>query len=122
GIIIMSWRSSWSHLETLAAAIFLAGVAGCGHVGSEADIERSTAARVVPVTVANLEHRSVERTVEVIGTLRGWEQVTVGTKRTGRGVKVHHDIGDRVKPGEPLVELDPVDARLGVQQAESRYL
>jgi membrane fusion protein, multidrug efflux system len=46
----------------------------------------------------------------------------VGTKRTGRVVKVHHDIGDRVQPGEPLVELDPVDARLGVQQAESRYL
>jgi membrane fusion protein, multidrug efflux system len=118
----MSWRSSWSNLETLATAIFLAGVAGCGHRGSEADTQRSSAARVVPVTVANLEHRSVERTVEVIGTLRGWEQVTVGTKRTGRVVKVHHDIGDRVKPGEPLVELDPVDARLGVQQAESRYL
>ena len=76
----------------------------------------------MPVTVAHLEHRAVERTVEVIGTLRGWEQVTVGTKRSGRVVKVHHDIGDRVQPGEPLVELDPVDARLGVQQAESKYL
>jgi len=76
----------------------------------------------VPVTVAPLEHRSVERTVEVIGTLRGWEQVTLGTKRAGRVVKVHHDIGDRVQPGEPLIELDPVDAKLGVQQAESKYL
>ena len=54
--------------------------------------------------------------------LRGWEQVTVGSKRSGRVIKVHHDIGDRVQPGEPLVELDPVDARLGVQQAESKYL
>jgi membrane fusion protein (multidrug efflux system) len=118
----MSWRSSWSRLGALTVAIFLAGVAGCGHGGSEADAQGSTAARVVAITVANLEHRSVERTVEVIGTLRGWEQVTVGTKRTGRVVKVHHDIGDRVQPGEPLVELDPVDAKLGVQQAESRYL
>jgi multidrug efflux pump subunit AcrA (membrane-fusion protein) len=74
------------------------------------------------VTVVPLEHRAVERTVEVIGTLRGWEQVTVGTKRTGRVIKVHHDIGDRVEPGEPLVELDPVDARLAMQQAESKYL
>ena len=57
-----------------------------------------------------------------IGTLRGWEQVTLGSKRSGRVVKVYHDIGDRVQPGEPLVELDPVDARLGVQQAESKYL
>ena len=118
----MSWRFICSRLETLAVAIVWAGAAGCGHGGGEADVERSTAVRVVPVTIANLEHRSVERTVEVIGTLRGWEQVTVGSKRTGRVVKVHHDIGDRVKPGEPLVELDPVDARLGVQQAESRYL
>jgi membrane fusion protein, multidrug efflux system len=118
----MSWRSSWSRLEAMAAAIFLAGVAGCGHGGSEADAQGATAVRLVPVTVANLEHRSVERTVEVIGTLRGWEQVTVGSKRTGRVVKVHHDIGDRVQPGAPLVELDPVDAKLGVQQAESRYL
>jgi len=109
-------------LEALAAAICVAGLAGCGQGGKEADARGSTAARVAPVTVANLEHRSVERTVEVIGTLRGWEQVTVGTKRTGRVVKVHHDIGDRVQPGEPLVDLDPVDARLGVQQAESRYL
>jgi membrane fusion protein, multidrug efflux system len=118
----MSWRFICSRLETLAVAIVWAGAVGCGHGGGEADVERSTAVRVVPVTIANLEHRSVERTVEVIGTLRGWEQVTVGSKRTGRVVKVHHDIGDRVKPGEPLVELDPVDARLGVQQAESRYL
>jgi membrane fusion protein (multidrug efflux system) len=118
----MSWRFNCIRLETLAVAIVWAGAAGCGHGGGEADVERSTAVRVVPVTIANLEHRSVERTVEVIGTLRGWEQVTVGSKRTGRVVKVLHDIGDRVKPGEPLVELDPVDARLGVQQAESRYL
>ena len=119
---MMSWWSYWSRLETLAVAIVVAAVAGCGHGGSATDAQESTAARVIPVTVASLEHRSVERTVEVIGSLRGWEQVTVGTKRTGRVVKVHHDIGDRVQPGEPLVELDPVDAKLGVQQAESRYL
>jgi membrane fusion protein, multidrug efflux system len=74
------------------------------------------------VTVSPLEHRPVERTVEVVGTLRGWEQVTLGTKRAGRVVKVYHDIGDRIQPGEPLIELDTVDARLGVQQAESKYL
>ena len=119
---MMSLRSSWKRLEALAAALFLAGAAGCGHGGGATESQGPAVAKVVPVTVANLEHRVVERTVEVIGSLRGWEQVTVGTKRTGRVVKVHHDIGDRVKPGEPLVDLDPVDANLGVQQAESKYL
>src|SRR5262249_3588033 len=120
--MIMSWRSIWLILNSLAVAIFLTANAGCSHNGSETDGRALAPARIVPVTVASLEHRSVERTVEVIGTLRGWEQVTVGTKRTGRVLKVHHDIGDRVQPGEPLVELDPVDAKLDVQQAESRYL
>ena len=50
------------------------------------------AAKIVPVTVANLEHRAVERTVEVIGTLRGWEQVTAGheTDRPGRQGSSRH--------------------------------
>ncbi len=118
----MTWKSSSSRLEVLAAAMLLAGAAGCRDGRGAADAQGPTVSKIVPVTVANLEHRVIERTVEVIGTLRGWEQVTVGSKRTGRVVKVHHDIGDRVRPGDPLVDLDPVDAILGVQQAESRYL
>jgi membrane fusion protein, multidrug efflux system len=114
------WRNqiSWG---LLGGSLLLAGAFGCGHNDSEAG-PKDSAPRIVPVTVAPLQHRAVERTVEVVGTLRGWEQVTLGTKRTGRVLKVHHDIGDRVQPGEPLIELDPVDAKLAVQQAESRYL
>ncbi len=118
----MGFRSSLSRLGVLAAAGFVAALAGCSHAPLGSEGQDSKAPRTVPITVANLEHRVVERTVDVIGTLRGWEQVTVGTKRTGRVIKVHHDIGDRVKPGDPLVDLDPVDAKLGVQQAESKYL
>src|SRR5207237_3172 len=64
--------------------------------------------------------RTVERTVEVVGTLKGWEDVTVGSKRPGRVAKVLHDMGDRVKPREPLVELETVDAELAVLEAEKR--
>jgi membrane fusion protein, multidrug efflux system len=106
----------------LGGAVVAVAVSGCGHEGAETKTGGAIAPRLVPVTVAPLEHRAVERTVEVIGTLRGWEQVTLGSKRSGRVVKVHHDIGDRIQPGEPLVELDPTDARLGVQQADSKYL
>jgi RND family efflux transporter MFP subunit len=67
-----------------------------------------------------VELREVERTVDVVGTLKGWEVVTVGTKQQGRVLKVHHDMGDRVKPGELLVELESVDADLSIRQAERR--
>ena len=109
-------------LSLLRGALLWGAASGCGHEATETTTKTMTPPRVVPVTVAPVEHRAVERTVEVIGTLRGWEQVTLGSKRSGRVVKVYHDIGDRVQPGEPLVELDSVDARLGVQQAESKYL
>jgi RND family efflux transporter MFP subunit len=107
----------------LLAAIMAAGIAGCGRGLSEPEARAaSSAPRAIPVTIARLERRTIERTVDAIGTLRGWEQVTVGTKRAGRVVRVHHDMGDRVEPDEPLVELEPVDARLAVEEAESKYL
>jgi membrane fusion protein, multidrug efflux system len=93
-------------------------LAGCGSHGVEPTVKASTTPKVVPVTVAPLEHRPVERTVDVVGTLKGWEDVTIGAKQEGRVVKIHHDMGDRVKPGALLFELDPTDAQLAVKQSE----
>jgi multidrug efflux pump subunit AcrA (membrane-fusion protein) len=104
------------------AALVSALLPGCSPVGAQPSANLAAAVHKVPVTVAALERRTVERTVSVVGTLRGWEQVTIGSKRTGRVMKVLHDMGDRVRPGEPLVELDPIDARLALDQAQSRYL
>ncbi len=112
-MILGAWLSS-------AMAVWLAGC-GPGTSGPRARAADS-ATRAVPVTVAPLERRTIERTVDAIGTLRGWEQVTIGSKRAGRVSKVHHDMGDRIEPGEVLVELEPVDAKLAMDEAESRYL
>jgi RND family efflux transporter MFP subunit len=96
-----------------------AAAAGCGSHGAEPATGSAAAAPgPIPVTVAPLEHRAVMRTVDVVGTLHGWEDVTIGAKREGRVLKVHHDMGDRVEPGALLVELESEDADLAVQQAE----
>jgi RND family efflux transporter MFP subunit len=95
--------------------------AGCGQ-HSDRVLKASTEIRKATVSVVPAEKRLVERTVGMVGSLRGWEQVTIGSKRPGRVAKVLHDMGDRVKPGEPLVQLDDVDAKLAVQQAETKYL
>ena len=91
---------------------------GCGAKREAEGAKKSVEDRPVTVTVAAVERRPVVRTVEVVGSLKGWEDVTVGNKRTGRVLKVHHDMGDRVKPGEPLVELEPIDTDLMVAQAQ----
>ena len=112
--------STW--LTAILGGLIVGNGSGCSPAGAEPSAKGPTAPKAVPVTVAPLEHRTVERTVDVVGSLRGWEQVTVGSKRTGRVARVLHDMGDRVRPGEPLVELETVDAKLACDQAQSRYL
>ncbi len=104
---------SWA----IASGLLALG-AGCGGHGTAAPAPARSAPKPVPVTVAPVERRTVDRTVEVVGTLRGWEDVTIGSKRIGRVVKTLHDMGDRVDPGELLVELETIDADLAVMQAE----
>jgi membrane fusion protein (multidrug efflux system) len=109
----------------VAAVVGLLGlvaIAGCSPAGAEPSKKVAAAPQPVPVTVAPLQRQTVERTVEAVGSLRGWEQVTVGSKRTGRVLKVCHDMGDLVRPGEPLVELERLDAQLAYDQAQSKYL
>lgn len=107
--------------RTCAAAFLALTAVGCG-ARAERTVEADTAPKAVPVTVAPLEHRSVERAVEIVGTLKGYEEVTVGSKRMGRVARVVHDMGDRVRPGEPLVELETIDADLAVEQAKKQVL
>src|SRR5262245_2156321 len=110
----------WSALGALGLAALMTA-SGCGHRAAPR-AQADAAPRPVPITVTTIEARPVVRTIEMVGTLKGWEEVTVGTKRAGRVVKVLHDMGDRVPPGEPLIELDPTDAQLARQLADAQYL
>ncbi|MFO0929533.1 MAG: biotin/lipoyl-binding protein [Gemmataceae bacterium] len=110
-------RPAW--LLLLAAG--LVALAGCGHRTHD-DVPaagRAAAAPPVPVTVAPVSTRRVERTVEVVGTLEGYEEVNVAAKVDGRVLRIYHDIGDEVAPGEPLADLEDVDWQLAVAEARA---
>lgn len=72
----------------------------------------------VAVTVAPVTPRPVRRTVAVVGTFFGQEEVTITPKVEGRVVRLHHDAGDVVKPGDVLLEIEDVDHRLTVAEAQ----
>lgn len=111
------WRTrGW----LLLAAVAALGAPGCSHESEPEKAARDD--RPIPVTVAAIERRSIEQTIDIVGTLRGWEEVTVGAKRSGRIARVLHDIGDRLPPGDPLVELETVDSGLALAQAEKRLV
>lgn len=106
----------------VALALAAALAAGCGAQGESKPGAGVKVPKTVKVTVAPIQRRPVERTIEVVGTLKGWEQVTVGAKKGGRVLKVLRDMGDRVHPEDKLVEIDTIDAKLAVVQAETKYL
>ncbi len=76
------------------------------------------ASAAIKVTVQPVTFRSVQRTVGVVGTLHGYEEISLGAKVEGRVRKITHDVADRVKPGEILLEIDPTDYQLNMRQAQ----
>ncbi|WP_171472094.1 efflux RND transporter periplasmic adaptor subunit [Frigoriglobus tundricola] len=75
----------------------------------------------MPVTVADARPATLRRTVPVVGTLNPYEDVTLAPKVGGRVLRVFKDVGDRVGPGEPLMELDEAEFRLTVEQARPAF-
>lgn len=71
----------------------------------------------VTITTATVQTRSVQRFVAAVGSLTGYDEVTISPKVDGRVLKVHRDVGDRVFPGDVVLELDPVDLHLEVDSA-----
>jgi len=70
------------------------------------------------VTVAPATLRHVRRSVEVVGTLEGHEEVNIAAKVEGRVRHICKDIGDQVAPGDLLLEIDDTDYRLAEQEAQ----
>ncbi len=125
----MHW-SKWSmmglnclpvNLSGICLLIGLASFSGCQkkqETPSEVPQATQLSAAPVPVSIAKVEVRPVQRRVSVVGTLDGMERITVTPKVEGRVLATHFDVGDRVPPDTTLLELDPVDYQLSVNETQ----
>ena len=75
----------------------------------------------ITVTAEPIKTRSIQRTVQAVGTFQGYEEATLVPKVDGRVLATFADIGDWVYPGEVLLEIDPTDLRLEVQSAHHAF-
>ncbi len=111
-------------LPCCGAALAVAALAAVGcsrHGAAEPPAKQAAEAaapKAVAVTLAAVESRPIQRRVQIVGNLLGREEVTLMPKVGGRIVRIHHDVGDQVAAGEPLLELDATDYRLAVEEAE----
>lgn len=103
------------------ALTLLVLMAGCGQKREEMPAEAKALAPhsdEVKVTVQPVTLRNVQRMVGVVGTLHGYEEISLAAKVEGRVRRIAHDMSDRVQPGEVLLEIDPTDYQIKFRQAQ----
>jgi multidrug efflux pump subunit AcrA (membrane-fusion protein) len=91
-------------------------LAGCGTKAGTTDAPKPEYA--VPVTVAPVTMQTVPRTITANGTLNAYEDVMLAPKVDGRVVAVHADVGDVAIPGSLILELDPTEYDLAVNESK----
>jgi macrolide-specific efflux system membrane fusion protein len=102
--------------------LFLAGGLGIGWAGAR----RGDAARPDPTSggweTAAVERREIGATVLATGVVRPrvGAQVAVGSRASGVLKKLHVTVGDRVRAGQLLAELDPVEYATTVERADAQ--
>ena len=74
-----------------------------------------------PVSVEAVREEQVHRAVEVVGTLAAQEEVTVSSQAEGAVGRIVADLGDHVRAGETLVELDREKAHYRYDQQKAAY-
>ncbi len=107
-------------LLVIAIPLILWGSAQSDAQGSQP--KKAQEVKAFPITVARVEARSVQRSVETVGSLLAWEEVQVKSELPGTLDRLLVDLGDRVPSGAVLAEFDKREARLSAQQAEADLL
>lgn len=100
---------------SILAVLLTAPLSGCNDAPPpSAEKAREAPKRVKLVTV---ERRSLERTIEVTGTLAADELVVVAVKVPGRLASVAIDLASAVKEGDLVAQVESTDYRLRAEQA-----
>lgn len=94
----------------------LVTVLGCGSAVPGAGQKKEV--KPVLVALAPATTSPVQRGIDVVGTLWADEDATIATKAGGKVAAVYKDIGDRVRSGEPVLQIVPTDYVLAKREKE----
>lgn len=111
--------SYWLIQITLLIGVSVLFIGGCSQEKPKEAAPQDSPAQAIAISTKPVTTREVKRTVEMVGTLGGWEEVTISNEAPGIVQEVMVDLGDKVKKGQRLVVLDPREAKLSLAQAEA---
>ena len=94
-------------MRVLAAAVFVSlALSGAACSKSESAQARGRDAAAKPVKTEPVRQEMVHRAVEVVGTLAAEDEVMLSSEADATVSRILADLGDRVKAGQVLIELD----------------
>ncbi len=105
----------------ILSALAVALLAGCSGKKEESKVATVDA---IPVKVKKLEKSDISRTLDYAANLEADEQVFYAPAATGRIAKIYVEVGDRIKKGQLLVEMDRtnlVQAEVQLKNLEAEY-
>lgn len=103
--------------RSLALLATLALSGGCTKSKADQGPRRESAAPQVRTEAVRQE--SVRRTIEVVGTLAAEDEVTISSQAEGVVQQVLADLGDPVKAGQALVEIDREKLQYNLEQQKA---
>src|SRR5215204_2910104 len=109
-------------IQTVALVCVVASVlftSGCSQEKPKDAAPQDSTEQAIAISTEPVTTREMRRTVEMVGTLGGWEEVTISNEAPGIIQQVVVDLGDKVKKGQRLIVLDPREAKLALAQAEA---
>ncbi len=113
-------------MKTIFRTMFIAGAAiialGCGSTGEKKQAEAAVVAEDTPtVAVQQVSVREVPQTATYTSTVQAYVKNNIAPQMAGRITKINAEIGDFVKKGQVLAEIDKaqlLQAQLQLQNME----
>lgn len=80
----------------------------------------ATASSASALQTEKVTRRTIEKLITANGKVASNRDVEIKCQASGKVIKLNYDISDRVKAGDLLLELDPVDQQRSLDQAEAQ--
>ncbi len=87
-------------------AVIVIGLAAAGCAKTETAQARGRDTATKAVQVDNVREQTVKRVIELVGTLAAVDQVIISSEADGKVSRILADLGDPVKAGQPLIQVD----------------
>ena len=111
---------AWASAAAMALAVsaVFAGAVGCGKTSAGGDAAAG-AMQAMPVQVQVAKTQKIPDETEYLSILKSRNSSIINPQVEGYITKIFVKSGDRVKPGEPLLQIDPLKQQATVSSQEA---